>query len=170
MSNFGRRVNDYYPLNTPATSLTIGPSNSLSGTNFIKFPRQLFTALSGLPITATNPLNLPIKAHGHAPIRVAHKHRVPASRKQQNKYVSSPMFDSRGFPDRQDEFESMLPEVDAGRLIRKRKHVAPPLTDIDPNFGVEYDELLHGNMLRTELDVSHLTPPQQATLTALIKR
>ena len=80
------------------------------------------------------------------------------------------MFDSRGFPDRQDQFESMLLEVNAGRLIRKRKHVTPPLTDIDPNFGVEYDELLHGSMLRKELDVSHLTPPQQATLTALIKR
>jgi len=64
----------------------------------------------------------------------------------------------------------MLPEVKAGRLIRKRKHIAPPLTDIDPNFGVEYDELLHGTMLRTELDVSHLTPPQQAILTALIKK
>ena len=52
----------------------------------------------------------------------------------------------------------MLPEVKAGRLIRKREHVAPPLTDIDPNFGVKYDEEIHGVMLRNKLDFSHQTP------------
>ena len=64
----------------------------------------------------------------------------------------------------------MLPEVKAGKLIRKRKYPAPPLTDIDPNFGVEYNEQTHDAMLRAELDVSHLTAPQQTVLTALIKK
>ena len=64
----------------------------------------------------------------------------------------------------------MLPEVKAGRLIRKRKHPAPPLTDIDPNFGVEYDDSKHSDLLRKHLDVSHLTPPQQLVLTNLIKK
>ena len=54
----------------------------------------------------------------------------------------------------------MLLEVKAGRLIHKQKHVAPPLIDIDPNFGVEYNKEIHGAMLRDELDVSDLTPSQ----------
>ena len=64
----------------------------------------------------------------------------------------------------------MLPEIKAGRLIRKQKYAAPPLTDIDPNFGVEYNEEIHGAMLCAELDVSHLTPSQQTVLAALIKK
>jgi len=64
----------------------------------------------------------------------------------------------------------MLPEVKTGALIRKRKHPAPPLHDINPNFGVEYDEEKHGDMLRSDLDVSHLTPDQQTTVTNLIKK
>ena len=35
---------------------------------------------------------------------------------------------------------------------------------------MEYNELLHGAILCTELDVSHLTPPQQTVLTDLIKK
>jgi hypothetical protein len=54
----------------------------------------------------------------------------------------------------------MLPEVKTGALIRKRKHQAPPLHDINPNFGVEYNEDLHGDMLRSDLDVSHLPMDQ----------
>ncbi len=64
----------------------------------------------------------------------------------------------------------MLPEVKTGALIRKRKHPAPPLHDINPNFGVEYDEEKHGDMLRSDLDVSHLTPDQQTTVMNLIKK
>ena len=47
--------------------------------------------------------------------------------------------------------------------------ISPP-TDIDPSFGVEYDELLHDAIMCTELDVSHPTPPQQTVLTDLIKK
>ena len=64
----------------------------------------------------------------------------------------------------------MVPELKAGRFICKQEHAAPPLTDIYPNFGVEYNEAVHGAKLRDELDVSHLTSSQQTVLTALIKR
>ena len=111
----------------------------------------------------------PVKATTHAHIRVAPKHRKPASKKRPNKYISSPLFDFHGFPDRQDNFEAMLPEVKDWCLVCKQKQLAPLLTDIDPNLGVEYDEVLYGAILRKELDVSHLTPLQQTVLTALIK-
>ena len=86
-----------------------------------------------------------------------------------NRYVS-PLFDDRGYPDLQDEWESMLPEVKAGRLIRKRRHNPPKLQDVDPNFGEEIDEAKHGQMLKDELHVSHLSKFQQNLLLAVIKK
>ena len=59
------------------------------------------------------------------PIRVAarprSKRKGPGTKQRRNKYVS-PLFDDQGFPHPQDEWESMLPEVKAGCLIRKRHH------------------------------------------------
>ena len=88
---------------------------------------------------------------------------------KRRQYVS-PLFDDRGFPHPGDEWESMLPEVDYGRLLRKRKHQPPRLDDIDPKFGVEYDEATHGDTLRTNLKISHLTSHQQTVVTALVKK
>ena len=107
------------------------------------------------------------------PIRVAPKCRSskgnkPAKRRKVS-YVS-PLFDDRGFPHPQDEWETLLPEVKAGRLIRKRLHTPPKLHGIDPAFGVEFDEMKHGQILKDELKISHLTSAQQFILTALIKR
>ena len=64
----------------------------------------------------------------------------------------------------------MLPEVKAGRLIRKRRHAPPRLGDIDPEFGVEYDDKTHGAMLCSELKISHLQPDQQRILTSIVKK
>ena len=103
-----------------------------------------------------------------APKRRGSKGRRPAKRKKFS-YLS-PLFDDHGFPHPQDEWETLLPEVKAGRLIRKRLHTPPKLHGIDPAFGVEFDEMKHGQMLKDELKISHLTSAQQFILTALIKR
>ena len=62
----------------------------------------------------------------------------------------------------------MLHEVKNGRLIRKRKHDPPKLQEINPDFEEEFDEAKHGDIMRAELDIAHLTPPQQSVLTAVI--
>ena len=107
------------------------------------------------------------------PIRVAPKRRSrkksAKSKRERRKYVS-PLFDNRGFPDPQDEWESMLPDVKDGRLLRKRVHDPPKLQEIDPDFGEEYDEDKHGEILRAELNIAHLTPMQKEILTAVIKK
>ena len=103
------------------------------------------------------------------PVRLAPKHCKSGSKKRKNNYVS-PLFHDRGYPNPQDDWESTLPEVKAGRLIRKRLHHVPPLTDIGPNFGVDYDEFLHGIMLCEHLDISHLIPARQLELTNLIQQ
>ena len=66
------------------------------------------------------------------PIRVAKKRKAPSSRKAQKRHV---FLDDRGFPDRMNDFEDMLPEV-RGKFIRKRRHPAWSLDDIDPEFNV----------------------------------
>ena len=64
----------------------------------------------------------------------------------------------------------MLPEVKAGRLIRKRRHNPPGLCDVDPSFGEEFDEAKHGKVLRAELNVEHFTKFQQEILIAVIEK
>ena len=106
------------------------------------------------------------------PIRVVAKTRAKRSKAQTRKrhrYIS-PLFDDRGFPHPQDEWESMLPEAKVGKLIRKRVHDPPKLLDVDPDFGEEYDEAKHGDTLRAELKIAHLTEFQQSVLTAVIKK
>ena len=80
------------------------------------------------------------------PIRVAAKpsmsrRKGPGQRRVARKRYISPLFDDRGQPHPKDEWESLLPEVlpevKAYRLIRKRRHDAPKLDDVDPNFGEE---------------------------------
>ena len=54
----------------------------------------------------------------------------------------------------------MLPDVKEGRLICKRVHDPPKIQDVDPDFGEDYDEAKHGDILRAELVIAHLTPFQ----------
>ena len=65
-------------------------------------------------------------------------------------------YDDRGFPDQSHEFDIVLRNIDGGTVLRKRKHPAPALDEIAPEFFSEYDESLHGAKLRKELDLSHL--------------
>ena len=87
------------------------------------------------------------------------------------KWRSSPLFDDQGFPDKQAHFESMVPNVSCGRLIRKRKHPAPDVNSVDPNFGEEFNLATHGPELdQLSLSLSHLTISQQSTLKSLLQK
>ena len=111
------------------------PASILNASRMDQSPAQSTTSLNGSRMDKS-----PAQ-----PIRVAPRYKSKRKGKDQNKkkeqkqYVS-PLFDDRGYPNPQDEWESMLPEVKAGRLIRKRIHNPPKLQEIDPNFGVEFDE------------------------------
>ena len=120
-----------------------------------------------VPIEVSNPPGQPIRV---AARQRSKKEAKSARRTKRKTSFVSPLFDDRGFPHPQDEWENMLPGVKAGRLIRKRLHDPPKLLDVDPAFGVEFDEKLHGKMLKEELDIAHLTTFQQSVLTAVIKK
>ena len=92
-----------------------------------------------------------------------------ATKRLRKRYVS-PLFDDRRCPHPQDDWESMLPGVKDGRLIRKCLHEPPELQAIYPDFGEEYDEAKHGDTLRAELDTVHLTLFQHSILTTVIKK
>ena len=96
------------------------------------------------------------------PIRVARKIK---GRKRPNVFL-----DDRGFPDQSHEFDVILHNVDGGPILRRRKHPAPPLDDIDPRFHSVYDEALHGDKLRKELDLSHLPLGLREKVYALLKK
>ena len=77
--------------------------------------------------------------------------------------------DDRGFPDQSDEYDTLLHNVDGGPILRKLKHPAPPLDVHDPSFHFPFDEALHGERLREQLDLSHLDPSIRLKVTDLIK-
>ena len=87
-----------------------------------------------------------------------------------HKQCVSPLFDDRGYPNPQDEWESMLPKLKSGHLIRKRVHNPPKLQDVDPDFGEDFDEAKHGKVLKDELNISHLSKLQQSILIDVIKK
>ncbi len=68
-------------------------------------------------------------------------------------------YDNRGFPDQSHEFDVVLWNIDGGTVLRKRKHPAPALNNIDPNFFIAHDESIHGAKLQKELDLTHLVAP-----------
>ena len=104
-----------------------------------------------------------IRPHPESPIRVADKSR--SRRRIKNVFI-----DDRGYPDQSDEFDVLLHSVDGGPVLRKLKHPPPPMDSDDPTFMFPYDEAIHGDRLRKDLDLSHLDAPLQQSIYALIQK
>ena len=79
-------------------------------------------------------------------------------------------YDDRGFPDQSHEFDIVLRNIDGGTVLRKRRHPAPALDDIAPEFFAEYDKSLHGAKLHKELDLSHLSTPVRDRVYRVIQK
>ena len=101
---------------------------------------------------------------GSIPIRVAPKPKSRANKKARNVF-----YDDRGHPDESDAYDSLLHNIDGGVILRKKKFPTPPLDADDPTFNYSYSEELHGELLRTQLDVSHLSPEDADALLTVIK-
>ncbi len=98
-----------------------------------------------------------------SPIRVADKSR--SRRRIKNVFI-----DDRGYPDQSNEFDVLLQNIDGGPVLCKLKHQPPPLDSADPTFMFPFDEALHGERLRKDLDLSHLDAPLQQSIYALIQK
>ncbi len=84
--------------------------------------------------------------------------------------IKNEFIDDRGFPDLSDEYDTLLHNVDGGPVLRKLKHSPPPLDVADPLFNFQYEEAVHGDVLRQRLDLSHLDKGLQDTIYALIRK
>ena len=84
--------------------------------------------------------------------------------------IKNVFIDDRGFPDLSDEYDTLLHNVDGGPVLRKLKHSPPPLDVVDPSFNFQYEEAVHGDILRQRLDLSHLDKGLQDTIYALIRK
>ena len=67
--------------------------------------------------------------------------------------IKNVFIDDRGFPDLSDEYDTLLHNVDGGPVLRKLKHSPPPLDVVDPSFNFQYEEAVHGDILRQRLDL-----------------
>jgi hypothetical protein len=75
---------------------------------------------------------------------VPHSEPIRVTRKIHGKKQSNVFLDDRGFPDQSQEFDIILHNTEGGPFLRKGKHPAPPLDEIDPRFKETYDEARHG--------------------------
>jgi hypothetical protein len=78
-------------------------------------------------------------------------------------------YDDRGFPNESEDYNSLLHTIDSGNILRRTKFLTPPLNKNDPTFNFAYSEELHGEKLRSNLDVLHLPPKHVTALLNLIK-
>ena len=99
-----------------------------------------------------------------SPIRPALKR--PKGPKRPNAF-----YDDRGFPDPSDEYDSIIDSIDGGTVLRKRRHPAPRLDDIDPQFNNQYDPALHDTEFKELFRPSPiLSAEQNDQLASLIKK
>ena len=78
--------------------------------------------------------------------------------------------DDQGFLDQSDEYDTLLHNVDSGPILRKLKHLPPPVDVPDPRFHFPYDKSIHGGRLQEQLDLSHLDSSIQLVVTNLVKK
>jgi hypothetical protein len=78
--------------------------------------------------------------------------------------------DDRGFPDQSDEFDTLLHNIDGRAILRKLKHPPPPIDVPDPRFHFIFDESIHGERLKEQLDLFHLNPSVQLAVINLVKK
>ena len=106
----------------------------------------------------------PVDTSVRAPIRVAPKPAARSSKKSRNVF-----YDDRGHPDESDEFDQLLHTIDGGTILRKKKFPTPPIDVDDPTFNHTFSKELHGDLLRSQLDLSHLLPEDAEALLNVIK-
>jgi hypothetical protein len=99
-----------------------------------------------------------------APIRVAPK---PKRRKR----IDNVFLDDRGFKDLSNKYDHVLNDINGGPILRKLRHPAPAFdAAVNPAFHAPFEPLKHDAVMRKDLDLSHLDPPLQERIYALIQK
>ena len=73
--------------------------------------------------------------------------RVAAKGKGGRRRIKNVFADDRGYPDLTDDHDTLLHNIDGGTVLRKLKHPALPLDEVDHSFTFAFDESLNGERL-----------------------
>ena len=95
--------------------------------------------------------------------------RVAAKGKGGRRRIKNVSADDRGYPDLTDDHDTLLHNINGGTVLRKLKHPAPPLDEVDPSFTFAFDESLHGERLCQLLNLSHLDDALQDRIYTLVR-
>jgi hypothetical protein len=72
--------------------------------------------------------------------------------KIKGKKRSNVFLEDCGFLDQSYQSYILLHNIDSGPILRKQKHPAPLLDDIDPRFHSPFNDAHHGEKLQSKLD------------------
>ncbi len=75
--------------------------------------------------------------------------------------------DDHEFPNQSNKCSTLLYTIDGGPILRKLRHLPPPLDVVDPMFHFPFNKALYEEHLCTKLDLSYLDPLDQLKVTAL---
>jgi hypothetical protein len=92
------------------------------------------------------------------------------TRKIRGKKRSNVFLDDQGFLDQSHKFDIILHNIQGGPILRKRKHVAPPLDEINPRFHSHYNKARHGQKLCGKLSLSHLDNAVQDAVYKILQK
>ncbi len=78
--------------------------------------------------------------------------------------------DDSGFPDRSNEYDHMLHDIDGSPILRKLRHPMPDLNGpIDPRFNHPFIAKQHEALVCKKMDLSHLDPDLQEKIYSAIR-
>ena len=95
---------------------------------------------------------------------------MAAKGKGGRRLIKNVFADDQGYPDLTEDHDTLLHNIDGGTVLRKLRHPAPLLDEVDPSFNFAFDESLHGECLCLQLNLSHLYNALQAMIYALVMK
>ena len=95
---------------------------------------------------------------------------MAAKGKGGRRLIKNVFADDQGYPDLTEDHDTLLHNIDGGTVLRKLRHPAPLLDEVDPSFDFAFDESLHGKCLCLQLNLSHLDNALQARIYALVMK
>jgi hypothetical protein len=92
-----------------------------------------------------------------------------APKPKRRKHMSNVFLDNKGFKNLSDDYDHVLRDINGGPILWKLRHPAPALdADVDPVFHAPFDPSKHEDLMRKDLNLSHLEPTLQERIYAII--
>jgi hypothetical protein len=79
-------------------------------------------------------------------------------------------YNNRGFPDQSNDFNHLLHNIDSGVIVWKTEFLAHVLDVHHPLFDYSFSEKLHSPIFKKDLSLTHLSPENATSFTAMIKK